>query len=224
MLRCGVWLRSSGRDRSVCSQSGYRHRPRGEFGPGSGHRLSLVSPESAPLERLSKRVCAFSIMSRAASAVVSRLFARASSRVSLAISACSEVSLPTFSLGFLPWSTPASRCLRHLQISDEYRPSRRRYAPPPPCSQACSYAVQCAILSAMVKVRRRRGPSAQGCAGSIGSLWSVIAGAVAVVMFGGSVSRPASGGIAVKRWTQLTLARRGKRQAIETRCCGYGRC
>jgi hypothetical protein len=43
-----------------------------------------------------------------------------------AISACSAVSLPTFSPGRLPASTPASRCLRHSLINDEYRPSRRK--------------------------------------------------------------------------------------------------
>jgi hypothetical protein len=66
------------------------------------------------------------MMSRAASVVCNRLFARASSRVSRAISACSAVSLPTFSPGRLPASTPASRCLRHSLINDEYRPSRRK--------------------------------------------------------------------------------------------------
>lgn len=35
-------------------------------------------------------------------------------------------------------AAPASRCLRHSLICDEYRPSRRRYAPPSPSRQACS--------------------------------------------------------------------------------------
>lgn len=39
----------------------------GEFGPDSGQRLLFVSPESAPSERLSKRACAFPMMSSAAS-------------------------------------------------------------------------------------------------------------------------------------------------------------
>ena len=78
------------------------------------------------------------MMSRAASVVPNRLLIRAFSRVSRAISACSAVSLPTFSPGRLPASTPASRCLRHSLINDEYNPSRRKYAPPSPCSHACS--------------------------------------------------------------------------------------
>ena len=57
---------------------------------------------------------------------VHRLLIRAFSRVSRAISACSAVSLPTLSPGRLPASTPASRCLRHSLINDEYRPSRRK--------------------------------------------------------------------------------------------------
>ncbi len=78
------------------------------------------------------------MMSNAASVVSSRLLNRAFSRVSRAISACSADSLPTFSPGALPASTPASRCLRHSLINDEYKPSRRRYPPPSPCSHACS--------------------------------------------------------------------------------------
>jgi len=70
-------------------------------------------------------VC-FSHDVQAAWVVLNRLFARASSRVSRAISACSAVSLPTFSPRRLPASTPASRCLRHSLINDEYKPSRRK--------------------------------------------------------------------------------------------------
>ncbi|NGP05136.1 hypothetical protein G6038_06480 [Rhodococcus sp. 14C212] len=36
--------------------------------------------------------------------------------------------------------------LRHSLISGEYRPSPRRYAPPPPIWQACSYAARWAEL------------------------------------------------------------------------------
>ena len=61
------------------------------------------------------------MMSRAASVVFNRLFKRAFSCVSRAISACSADSLPTFSPGFLPTNTPASRCLRHSLINDEYK-------------------------------------------------------------------------------------------------------
>lgn len=61
--------------------------------------------------------------------VASRLFALSNSRLRRAISACSVVSLPIFSPGFFPSRTPASRYLRHSLIRDEYRRSRRRYAP-----------------------------------------------------------------------------------------------
>lgn len=59
------------------------------------------------------------MMSSAASVMDSLLFARASSCLRRAISACSAVSLPIFAPGGLPSRTPASRCLRHSLISDE---------------------------------------------------------------------------------------------------------
>jgi len=51
-------------------------------------------------------------------------------------------------------------------------------------------------LSDAVNARRRRGPSALGCGGSIGSLWFT-AVIVELVMVCRSLSRPASGRFAV---------------------------
>lgn len=62
----------------------------------------------------------------------------ASSRRSRAISACSADGLPTVSPAGLPCNRPASRARRHSDINDEYKPSRRRNAPPSPAATACS--------------------------------------------------------------------------------------
>lgn len=63
------------------------------------------------------------MMSRAASVMVSRLFARPSSRVSLAISACSEVSLPEQENEVLRW---AAAYLSQANLPGKALPARER--------------------------------------------------------------------------------------------------
>ena len=110
--------------------------------PGLGQRpvgvhqrlLDGGSSAAALSEISSKSACAFPMMSNAVSVVGQPSLGLVQLPRSRAISACSAVSRPTFSPGRLPSSTPASRSLRHSVICEEYRPSRRRYAPPSPCS------------------------------------------------------------------------------------------
>jgi hypothetical protein len=109
--------------------------------------------------------------------------------------------------GFLPTSTPASRCLRHSLINDEYKPSRRRYLPPSCCSHAASQASRWASFSDGVNARRRRGPSLRGCWEAIGSLSPSTSEDMLVRVI--SVDPYlALHQAAVNQWTQLTLTAR----------------
>jgi hypothetical protein len=66
------------------------------------------------------------MITNADSVEANRRWVVSSSRRSRATSACSLVGRPTFSPGFLPSSTPASRSLRHSIMWEEYSPSLRR--------------------------------------------------------------------------------------------------
>jgi len=80
-------------------------------------------------ERFFNSSCIFDMIYNATSVVARRWFVNSSFRLSLVISTCSGVSLPIFSPGCLPSSTPASRSFRHSMIWDEWMPCSRRHPP-----------------------------------------------------------------------------------------------
>ena len=121
-----------------------------------------VRQRSGEILICSKSACAFPMISNAVWVVASFRSLSASSRRNRAISACSAEGRPTFAPGSLPSNRPASRNRRHSQTNEEYRPSRRRYAPPCPDSHAASYSARCLSFWAGVNDRRRDGPSARG--------------------------------------------------------------
>ena len=85
---------------------------------------------SALSEIDSKRACAFPMICNAISVVASFCSALRNCAFSRAFSACTALGRPTASPGLFPSNRPASRCLRHSEINDEYNPWRRRNAPP----------------------------------------------------------------------------------------------
>src|ERR1035437_7264405 len=157
------------------------------------------------------------MMVKAASVLLKRRWARSSCRRSRAISDCSAVGRPTLAPADLPARTPPSRSRRHSVIWEEYSPCWRRYAPPWPWVRAASYAARCSSFCAGVNDRRRVGPPKRGCEGSIRPSWGTGV-SVEELIRNQSESRPAWDGLAVNRWPQLTLARRGS--AIPAACGG----
>ena len=119
--------RSSGPARSIVAACPGRYPVFGQLAcrwPSA--LLALLVGVRALGDVLQESVCFSHDVQRGLGGAPAACLPESSSPASRAISACSAVSLPTFSPGCLPASTPASRCLRHSLINDEYRPSRRR--------------------------------------------------------------------------------------------------
>jgi len=74
--------------------------------------------------------------------------------------------------GANPPSAPLSRCRRHSDSADEYRPSRRRMAPIPPVSAAPSISARMRSFVCAVNVRRR-GRSDSSGDGAVGAVNAV---------------------------------------------------
>src|SRR5450759_598865 len=146
------------------------------------------------------------MMSSAASVLLRRRWATSNCR-RRAISDCSALGRPTLAPADFPDRTPASRSLRHSVIWEEYRPCWRRYAPPVPLAAAASYEARCSSFCEGVN-DRRVGPPLRGREGSIRPSWGTGV-RVEELIRNQSESRPAWDGLAMNRWPQPTLARRG---------------
>ncbi len=128
--------------------------------------------------------------------------------LSRAFSAWTGLGRPTGSPGRLPSSRPASRCRRHSEISEEYRPSRRRNTAPCPFSAATSCSARYLCFCSAVHERRRRCPSGRGDVLTTPSSTTATTAGETLLIRLGDPSHALRGELAMNRWTHLTLTRR----------------